>query len=279
MGTFLEHFQEHKQLGEAFNSEPYELTMGKKGAGDIFFTFVDEEDQEYRIQFYTPQGLGKRVRQVFIGQKRGTTYPDAISRFKNPARVIASMVEATNQFLKTPVGMGVEGLAVNFSKKALERGLKLIPKVIRQSNLKQKLSVLDLTYTPDPSRGYVWLVRKGVDPSVAFDGPKMQGITWGVQDQEDLEPNSFEKRWAEKMISLARRFTSSPKYFNNIVQALEDPEMVYRAIEYLQLNQDGFDPNEYSSEEEFEFRMADLAIDEIKNGWTSSANPNPYQRK
>lgn len=181
--NFLQFMQERDQLDEAFNSAPYELTMGKKNAGDVFFTFIDEDEKEYRIQFYTPQGLGKNVRQVFIGQKRGSVYPDAIARFKNPMRVIASMIEATKQFLATPLGKTIDGYAVNFSKKALERGMTLIPKIIRQSGLKQKLNVMDLTYAPVPDRGYVWLVRKGKDPAQVFDGPKMQGITWDDPDK------------------------------------------------------------------------------------------------
>lgn len=181
--NFLQFMQEKDQLDEAFNSAPYELTMGKKNAGDVFFTFIDEDEKEYRIQFYTPQGLGKNVRQVFIGQKRGSVYPDAIARFKNPMRVIASMIEATKQFLATPLGKTIDGYAVNFSKKALERGMTLIPKIIRQSGLKQKLNVMDLTYAPVPDRGYVWLVRKGKDPARVFDGPKMQGITWDDPDK------------------------------------------------------------------------------------------------
>ncbi len=180
---FLDFIKERDQLDEAFNSAPYELTMGKKNAGDVFFTFIDEDDKEYRIQFYTPQGLGKSVRQVFIGQKRGSVYPDAIARFKNPMRVIASMIEATKQFLATPLGKTIDGFAVNFSKKALDRGMTLIPKIIRQSGLKQKLNVMDLTYAPVPDRGYVWLVKKGKDPAQVFDGPKMQGITWDDPDK------------------------------------------------------------------------------------------------
>ncbi|EDL0981932.1 hypothetical protein COP89_08280 [Salmonella enterica subsp. enterica serovar Typhimurium] len=181
--SFLNFLEESKQLDEAFNSAPYELTFGKKNAGDIFFTFVDEDEKEFRIQFYTPQGLGKNVRQVFIGQKRGSTYPDAIGRFKNPMRVIASMIEATKQFMATPLGKTIDGFAINFSKKALERGVTLLPKIIRQSGLKQKLNVMDLTYTPIPDRAFVWVVRKGKDPAQVFDGPKMKGVTWDDPDK------------------------------------------------------------------------------------------------
>ncbi|AHV82418.1 hypothetical protein [Salmonella phage vB-SalM-SJ3] len=216
--SFLNFLEESKQLDEAFNSSPYELTFGKKNAGDIFFTFVDEDEKEFRIQFYTPQGLGKNVRQVFIGQKRGSTYPDAISRFKNPMRVIASMIEATKQFMATPLGKTIDGFAINFSKKALERGVTLLPKIIRQSGLKQKLNVMDLTYTPIPDRAFVWVVRKGKDPAQVFDGPKMKGVTWDdpdkvgdVPDQnKDMKPDDIEKI---KSDTLFRLLTNKDKNF------------------------------------------------------------------
>lgn len=190
------------QLQEAFNSAPYELTFGKKNAGDIFFTFVDEDEKEFRIQFYTPQGLGKNVRQVFIGQKRGSTYPDAIARFKNPMRVIASMIEATKQYLATPLGKTIDGFAINFSKKALERGVTLLPKIIRQSGLKQKLNVMDLTYTPVPDRAFVWVVRKGKDPAQVFDGPKMKGVTWDDPDKVGDVPAPQPEQNAGQSISI-----------------------------------------------------------------------------
>lgn len=184
---YLEQKKEQDILAEAFNSPSYEITFGKKGAGDIFFTFVDEDNKEFRIQFYTPAGLGKSVRQVFIGQKKGSVYPDAQQRFKNPMKVIATMIEATKQFLQTPIGKGIDGFAINFSKKALERGLALIPRIIKQSDLKQKLNVLDLTFSPDPARGYVWVIRKGKKPEDVFNGPKMEGVTWDANSNAPVD--------------------------------------------------------------------------------------------
>ncbi|AIX13076.1 hypothetical protein NW77_068 [Erwinia phage phiEa2809] len=175
---FLAEQDDQKLVTEAFNTAPYDLTFGKKSAGDIFFTFHDEDDKEFRIQFYTPAGIGKNVRQVFIGQKKGASYLDSNQVFKNPMKVVASMIEATKQFLETPIGKGIDGFAINFSKKVMDRGLKLLPKIIRQSGLKQKLNVMDLSFSPDDGRGYVWVVRKGKDPADVFNGPKMKGVTW-----------------------------------------------------------------------------------------------------
>ena len=257
--SFLQFMQERDQLDEAFNSAPYELTMGKKNAGDVFFTFIDEDEKEYRIQFYTPQGLGKNVRQVFIGQKRGSVYPDAIARFKNPMRVIASMIEATKQFLATPLGKTIDGYAVNFSKKALDRGMTLIPKIIRQSGLKQKLNVMDLTYAPVPDRGYVWLVRKGKDPAQVFDGPKMQGITWDDPDKvgdvpvqnNNLNPDEVTDAKWEALVSAMKktRFGNSVKTVGNtaigqvIIDGFKIIGGLIRGSESVALNFDAYDSN------------------------------------
>lgn len=180
---FITEADDQVLVTEAFNSAPYDLTFGKKSAGDIFFTFHDEDDKEFRIQFYTPQGLGRNVRQVFIGTKKGASYLDSQQKFKNPLRVASTMIDATKQFLDTPIGKSIDGFAINFSKKVMDRGIKLLPKIIRQSGLKQKLNVMDLNYSPDDSRGYVWVVRKGKDPAAVFDGPKMKGITWDDPDK------------------------------------------------------------------------------------------------
>lgn len=256
--SFLHFMQERNQLDEAFNSAPYELTMGKKNAGDVFFTFIDEDEKEYRIQFYTPQGLGKNVRQVFIGQKRGSVYPDAIARFKNPMRVIASMIEATKQFITTPLGKTIDGYAVNFSKKALDRGMVLIPKIIRQSGLKQKLNVMDLTYAPVPDRGYVWLVRKGKDPAQVFDGPKMQGITWDDPDkvgdvpvQNNMTSNPDEvtdAKWDALVAAMKKtRFGNSVKTIGNtaigqvVIDGFKIIAGLIRNQESVHLNFDAYD--------------------------------------
>lgn len=247
------------QLQEAFNSAPYELSFGKKNAGDVYFTFVDEDEKEFRIQFYTPQGLGKNVRQVFIGQKRGSTYPDAIARFKNPMRVIASMIEATKQFLATPLGKTIDGFAINFSKKALERGVSLLPKIIRMSGLKQKLNVMDLTYTPIPDRAFVWVVRKGFDPAKVFDGPKMQGITWDDPDKvgdvpvqnNNLNPDEVTDAKWESLVSAMKktRFGNSVKTLGDtaigqvIIDGFKIIGGLIRGSESVALNFDAYDSN------------------------------------
>ncbi|CAL9980334.1 hypothetical protein VPHK356_0040 [Vibrio phage K356] len=164
-------------LTEAFNSKPYETTMTKKGAGDVFFTFEDEDGKEFRVQFYTSGGLGKSVRRVYVGEKQGNVYKDAIKGFKNPMRVIATMIKSTEDYLQTPLGKSIQGLAVDLSAKAAPKGRRLIQKIMKRSVvIKKHLDVLDSDLTVDPGRGVVWTVRKGVDPAAVFDGKKVAGL-------------------------------------------------------------------------------------------------------
>ncbi|CAM0010847.1 hypothetical protein VPHK397_0040 [Vibrio phage K397] len=164
-------------LTEAFNSKPYETTMTKKGAGDVFFTFEDEDGKEFRVQFYTSGGLGKSVRRVYVGEKQGNVYKDAIKTFKNPMRVIATMIKSTEDYLQTPLGKSIQGLAVDLSAKAAPKGRRLIQKIMKRSVvIKKHLDVLDSDLTVDPGRGVVWTVRKGVDPANVFDGKKVAGL-------------------------------------------------------------------------------------------------------
>lgn len=164
-------------LTEAFNSKPYETTMTKKGAGDVFFTFEDEDGKEFRVQFYTSGGLGKSVRRVYVGEKQGNVYKDAIKGFKNPMRVIATMIKSTEDYLQTPLGKSIQGLAVDLSAKAAPKGRRLIQKIMKRSVvIKKHLDVLDSDLTVDPGRGVVWTVRKGVDPAAVYDGKKVAGL-------------------------------------------------------------------------------------------------------
>ncbi|QZI90495.1 hypothetical protein MYOV003v1_p0171 [Vibrio phage 207E48.1] len=175
---------EQSLLTEAFNSKPYETTMTKKGAGDVFFTFEDEDGKEFRIQFYTSGGLGKQVRRVYVGEKQGNVYKDAINKFKNPLRVISTMIKATEDYLQTPLGKSIQGLAIDLSKKAAPKGVRLIQQIVKRSKVIRKhLDVIDSDLTVDPGRGVVWTVRKGVDPSTVYDGKKVAGLLGGSEPE------------------------------------------------------------------------------------------------
>lgn len=167
------------QIDEAFNQPPYEFVMGKKGASDIFFTFQEEEEgKEFRIQFYGSAGMGKNVRRVFIGEKvGGSTYKNIIKKFKNPLRVVATLVAATEEFLITPVGMKVDGLAVFIPAVAgarIDDFLKLLFK--RNAKLRSKLELLDTKFQFEERGYYLWSIRKGKNPAQVFNGEKVAGM-------------------------------------------------------------------------------------------------------
>lgn len=178
-------------LTEAFNSKPYDVTMTKKGAGDVFFTFEDEDGTEYRIQFYTSGGLGQNVRRVYVGEKVGNIYKDAIKGFKNPLRVIATMIDSVEKYLMTPLGKTIQGLAVDLSKKATPKGLPLIKKIMKRSQvIKKHLDLLDSDLTVDAGRGVVWTVRKGVNPADAYDGKKVHGMLGDTVPAPEKAPSA-----------------------------------------------------------------------------------------
>ncbi|CAL9958948.1 hypothetical protein VPHD528_0040 [Vibrio phage D528] len=195
-------------LTEAFNSKPYETTMTKKGAGDVFFTFEDEDGKEFRVQFYTSGGLGKSVRRVYVGEKQGNVYKDAIKTFKNPMRVIATMIKSTEDYLQTPLGKSIQGLAVDLSAKAAPKGRRLIQKIMKRSVvIKKHLDVLDSDLTVDPGRGVVWTVRKGVDPATVFDGKKVAGMLGsGDVAGKPKEPSMKDKQREIAAILLKKPF-------------------------------------------------------------------------
>lgn len=192
MGIFKELVSESAtQIDEAFNQPPYDFTMGKKGATDIFFTFQEDEDgKEFRIQFYGSAGMGKNVRRVFIGEKvSGNTYKNIIKKFKNPLRVVTTLVAATEEFLITPVGMKVDGFAVFIPAVAgarIDDFLKLLFK--RNAKLRSKLELLDTKFQFEERGYYLWAVRKGKNPAEVFNGEKVAGMFPDEKPVADTDP-------------------------------------------------------------------------------------------
>lgn len=182
MAGFKTMMLESSLLTEAFDSKPYEYTMGKKGAGDVFFTFEDESGKEFRVQFYTSGGLGKEVRRVYIGEKVGSVYKDAIRKFADPLRVISTVIAATEEYLRTPIGMKIKGLAFDLSKQAAPRGERVMRMVMKRSQIiKKRIDVLDSNLVIDPARTIIWTVRKGEDPAKVYNGPKVDGLLGAAQ--------------------------------------------------------------------------------------------------
>lgn len=178
MAKFSHIVDEDAIIAEAFNQPPFETEMFKKGAGDVYFTFESGGDT-FRIQFYTSGGLGKNVRRVYIGTKQGAGFKDVIKKFDNPAKIIATMIDATEKYLQTPLGKSVDGLAFDLSKKASPKGVKPVKMVLKRSKVfKRYMEMVDLDaeIEVDKGRSIIWAVRKGKNPADIFNGKKVEGL-------------------------------------------------------------------------------------------------------
>ncbi|AUR97742.1 hypothetical protein NVP1244A_040 [Vibrio phage 1.244.A._10N.261.54.C3] len=168
------------QLDEAFDTTPYETEMFKKGAGDVYFTFKDGGD-EFRIQFYASGGLGKNVRRVYIGTKQGAGYKDVVKKFSDPNKIIATMINATEKYLQTPIGKSVDGLAFDLSKKASPKGAKVLKLVLKRAKVfKRYMEMVDVNIEVDKGRTIIWALRKGKNASDVFNGKKVEGLTYST---------------------------------------------------------------------------------------------------
>lgn len=177
-------------IAEAFNQPPFETEMFKKGAGDVYFTFESGGDT-FRIQFYTSGGLGKNVRRVYIGTKQGAGYKDVIKKFDNPAKIIATLIDATEKYLQTPLGKSIDGLMFDLSKKASPKGTKLLRMVLKRSKVfKRYMETVDVEIEVDKGRSATFAIRKGKNASDVFNGKKVEGLI--PSDDPVVEPEPEE---------------------------------------------------------------------------------------
>lgn len=168
-----------QQINEVFDQLPYDYTMGKNGSADIHFIFTESESGNvFRIQFYGAAQLGKNVRRVFIGERAGEkTFRNSIKAFKNPLRVLATIIAATEDFLKTPVGMQMEGFALFLPKHTPPSVGKVLPRIFKRSKiLKNKLNFIDTKFQMEERGYYLWAIRKGKKPSDVFNGDAVRGV-------------------------------------------------------------------------------------------------------
>ncbi|AWY10172.1 hypothetical protein [Vibrio phage VP-1] len=184
-------------ITEAFNQEPYDYTLEQPRTDNIFAIFQEEDGSEFRIQFYSSVGLGKGVRRVRIGRKAGgkNSFTDAGLKFKNPARVIATMIAASEEFFTTPVGKKADGYAFELTKKAAPRGVRVIRQVMKRK-FRQKFTTLDSTFSPEEGKSFIWVLRKGKKAEDVFNGPKNKGF---ISDDGEITPPN--KRDEQKEIA------------------------------------------------------------------------------
>lgn len=162
-------------ITEAFDSEPYEFQLEQPRADNVYAVFTDEDGKDFRIQFYSGVGLGKGVRRVRLGMKKGASFSDANITFKNPNRAIATMIAASEEFFKTPIGMKAPGFAFELTRKAAPRGVKIIRAVMKRK-MRAKFDVLESTFSPEEGKGFIWVIRKGKKVEDVFNGPKVEGM-------------------------------------------------------------------------------------------------------
>ncbi|UFD98147.1 hypothetical protein [Vibrio phage BX-1] len=175
-------------ITEAFDSEPYEFQLEAPRADNVYAVFTDEKGGEFRVQFYSGVGLGKGVRRVRLGKKKGASFSDANIKFNNPQRAIATMLAAAEEFFLTPIGKKAPGFAFEFTKKAAPRGVRVVRAVMKRK-FRQKFDVLDSSFSPEKGKGFVWVVRKGQDAAKVFSGPKVAGLIGGNDTDPIVEPD------------------------------------------------------------------------------------------
>lgn len=202
---FMNYFEENQlitegMIVEAFDSPAYDFVLEQPRTDNIFAVFTEEETgSEFRIQFYSSVGLGKGVRRVRIGRKQGgaSSFTDASVKFKNPQRVIATLIAASEEFFKTPVGMKADGYAFELTRKAAPRGVKLIRQVMKRK-FRTRYVTLDSTFSPEEGKSFIWVLRKGKNAEDVFNGPKNKGM---IGDIEPVIEVDIQKEIAEMVLS------------------------------------------------------------------------------
>ncbi|QJT71370.1 hypothetical protein GR28A_00082 [Vibrio phage vB_VcorM_GR28A] len=175
MGSFKHlHEADNSLITEALNTAPYELQMVKKGT-DVQFLFKDDE---FQVRFRNAPKLGSNVRRVTIRQKQGNTYKDVLKGLGSDTnKVLSTVIAAVEAYAKTPMGKSTDGLVVDFSKKAIGRGAKLIQAVLkRNKTIKKYFTAVDAAVATDAAMVSHWLVGKGKDATEVFNGSDVVGL-------------------------------------------------------------------------------------------------------
>lgn len=163
-------------LKEAFDSEPYAWTSTWKPPATEWFVFEEDNGNKFRLDITSPSqagagDMGKRVKVVRIGQNTGgTNYKAVITKFKDPRKVIATMIDIMSRYREEgKFGQKTDGFAFKFDTKAFGPYQTLVKKILAQKLMKQ-YSVSDSNFSPDEKFSYVYMVRKGKQFKDVFNG-------------------------------------------------------------------------------------------------------------
>lgn len=135
-------------LLEVFDQAPYPLTFEEKYSGMDLIWYFEDGGHEYKVHFEKQAMLGKKVFRVMLGQRTPglKAYKKVIVKFKDPFKVIATIIEATTQFLDKASGKAY-GLAFALPVDSFGTYKTLVGKVIQRKFL-NKLDVTDIAFQP-----------------------------------------------------------------------------------------------------------------------------------
>ncbi|AXF41390.1 hypothetical protein SHAb15599_00021 [Acinetobacter phage SH-Ab 15599] len=132
---------------EAFNSQPYDTEkVEKNGLMDIVYTFQDESNNEFRYHFEKRVNYGRNVFVCTLGQKTPNlkTYKRIFSNFKNPMRVIATLINIVKDVHATR--KDVKGIIFEMPTQAFGAHGKLVDKILARE-LRSVITVEDMNFS------------------------------------------------------------------------------------------------------------------------------------
>jgi len=212
-------------LNESLDSVPYPLEQKVvKTKSDISYIFADEAGDRYRIQFLTAPKYGKGVVKVYIGKaKSERMFVDKIDSFKNPRRMITSVIDYFHQHLLTPEGMQLKGFMVDLSGAASVRAIPLITKAIKLA-LVGKAKVVSTDFHPLEGRKAIWVVKGNLKPSEVFT---VDGAPW----DDPKKDNPEDKATLNNKATSVKLTKSEESNFKDKLQA--DIDSKYKAKEFV----------------------------------------------
>lgn len=164
--------QDFIELNEAFDSEPYLVQYDDHLANKEFYYFEEEAGKQYKIEISrnVDDDFGKSVRVLRIGYKStGATYRRVITKFKDPKRVIATILSILNNYkVDGKYKTKTFAFAIQLTGEAFGSYSKLV-KRIAKLYMRTQFNILDTDFTPSEHQ-YVYAIRKGKKVDDVFTG-------------------------------------------------------------------------------------------------------------
>lgn len=225
--------EQNQMLTEALNTAPYELEMTKKGS-EILFLFKDDE---FQVRFRNAPKMGTNVRRVTIRQKQGSTYKDALKGLgSDTAKILSTVIAAAEEYAKTPIGKSTDGLILDFSKKAIGRGAKILQMVLkRNKKLQRYFSPVDTKVVSDAGMVTHWLLAKGKKAEDVFNGPETAGMISGSNDDSTSGGYQLENL-SDKLDQLRRNGTDGKTYAQYAIQGAQGWSINQQAMDNGSVN-------------------------------------------